>query len=188
MFFHRARNLDDSYFGTQPEHRFIISTSASQVSILLSSPSLILSRRLDTSPVFPPSLPLLVCGGSSFLSFFSLFYLSSPVYPPRLCRRSLLLIFSSFRTFSPPPLPLVSPLLSPSSHFISSCCLYSYSTCHYLLIYLSTCRSSGEKNYSQNSLRIQFSKFEIGLCLPRRALRRSRRAGSVKARGRLVFW
>lgn len=106
MFFHRGRNLDDSYCGTQPEHRFIIFTSASQISILLSSPSLILSRHLDTSPIFPPSLPPLVRGGSSFLSFFFIF----PLLFTHLASAA-----APFSLSSSPSAPFPHHL-SPSSH------------------------------------------------------------------------
>lgn len=122
-------NIDIYYCHTLSEHL----RSASQVPVVLcfsfacrsllftSSNPLKLSLPLSVCPIVRPSLTLLVCGGSSFHSS------CLPTSPLPSPYHFLIPTFST--------VPPVSPCPSFSlSHFISSCCLYSYSTCHYLLI------------------------------------------------------
>lgn len=111
---------------------------ARRSSLFASSNPLKLSLRLSVSPIVRPSLTLLVYGGSSFYSScLPTFPFSSPYH-------------SHLSHQHPPPIsPNTPPFALP--HSISSCCLYSYSTCRYLLILLLTCCSTGDKNYSLNS-------------------------------------
>lgn len=96
----------------------------SRLSLSPLSPSLILLNCLFLSPSLPLFDLLWLCWSCGGSSFHSSCLPSSPSPSP-----------SPYHF----PIPTFSTILpqrpsSPLSHFISSCCLYSYSTCHYLLI------------------------------------------------------